>query len=411
MVAPLEGVRVVDMTSALAGPFCTLLLAGLGADVIKIEAPGGSDLARSNAPYIGPSGVHMQPLDPQDLSVFFLNRSRNKRSVTLDAKSPTGRALLYRLIERSDVFVQNLSLSTVERLGADYESLRKINGKLIYCSILGVDKESPFAGMKVVDILIQALSGIMDVTGEPGTPPMRVGIPIGDFCAPLFALSGILAALHMRERTGRGQELSVSLVDALASLVAAEQFDALEAVGIPSRTGNSHARLAPFGVYPCEDGYVAVAAMHDNWFVSLVDAMGRSYLAADPRFSTRAARALHGSELDEIVTNWTRERSQEQVLSLLTAKGGVPSVAVRSIGDVISDYALQENGALVPLHHPNSDVNSRLMGSGLPWHFSDSSVDLNRPAPWLGADNSAVYGALLGLSDEELQTLSNRGVI
>jgi crotonobetainyl-CoA:carnitine CoA-transferase CaiB-like acyl-CoA transferase len=408
---PLAGVRVVDMTSALAGPFCTLLLASMGAEVIKIEAPGGSDLARTNPPYVGRDGLHLGSYGADEISVFLLNRTRNKQSITLDVKSPAGKEMLYELVKVSDVFVQNLSDGAVDRMGADYKTLRALNEGLVYCSIFGVSDDSPFAGLKVMDILVQALSGIMDVTGDPGGPPMRVGIPIGDLCGPLFAVSGILAALRVSERTGVGQKVSVSLVDALASLVAAEHFDALSSVGIAARSGNSHSRLAPFGVYPCRDGFVAIAAVMDEWFAPLARAIGREDLVSDERFTTRAARVDHSAKLDELIVTWTKVRSKDEVVRVLFTVAGVPTAPVRSVGDVLTDESLRRSGAIVPLRHPDPTVQVGVAGSGVPWRFSMSPVGLDRPAPRLGADNEAVYGGLLGLGPGELARLRREGVI
>jgi crotonobetainyl-CoA:carnitine CoA-transferase CaiB-like acyl-CoA transferase len=408
---PLAGVRVVDMTSALAGPFCTLLLASMGAEVIKIEAPWGGDLARTNPPYLGRRGLHLDRTDPDEMSLFLLNRTRNKRSVTLDAKSPTGREILHKLVRVSDVFVQNLSDGAVERMAADYKTLSALNRRLVYCTIDGVSGDSPFAGLKIMDILVQALSGIMDVTGEPGQSPTRVGIPIGDLCAPLFAVSGILAALRVSERTGVGQKISVSLVDALASLIALEHFDALESVGIPVRSGNSHARLAPFGVYPCRDGFVAIAAVLDQWFVPLARAIGREDLISDEHFASRAARADYSAELDEVIVEWTKSRSRDDVVHSLFNVAGVPTAPVRTVADVLRDQSLRQGGAIVALSHPDGSVETDLTGSGVPWRFSMSKVALDRPAPRLGADNDAVYGELLGLDEEALTRLRREKVI
>lgn len=408
---PLTGVRIVDMTSALAGPFCTLLLASMGAEVIKIEAPGGRDLARTNPPYVGRSGLHLASSEEDEMSVFLLNRTRNKRSVTLDVKSEAGKEMLYGLVKRSQVFVQNLSDGAVERMGADYETLRAVNESLVYCSIVGVSEDSPYAGLKVMDILVQALSGIMDVTGEPEMPPMRVGIPIGDLCAPLFAVGAILAALRVSERTGLGQKVSVSLVDALTSLVAVEHFDALAKVGIATRSGNSHARLAPFGVYACRDGFVAIAAVMDEWFAPLARAIGRADLVADGRFATRGARADHSGELDKLITAWTKQRSKDEVVRLLFTVAGVPTAPVRAVGEALADESLQRNGTVTALRHPDPCVHVGVAGSGVPWRFSMSTVGLDRPAPRLGADNDTVYGELLGLGPQELAGLRRQKVI
>ena len=408
---PLTGIRVIDMTYALAGPFCTLLLAGLGAEVIKVEAPSGGDLARANPPFLGPNGISLTAAGPDDLSISVLNRNRNKRSVTLDLKSRDGRQLLHRLIGTGDVFVQNLGDGVADRLGADYASLQQVNPRLVYCSIAGLGDGSPFKGLKVMDILVQALSGIMDVTGEQDGRPTRVGIPIGDLCGPLFAVSAILAALRVAERDGIGQQISVNLVDALASLVAVEHFDALGSTGFQIRSGNSHSRLAPFGVYRCLDGYIAIAAPTDEWFLRLAAAIGRSDIINDARFSSRSARAKYSADLDGVIEAWTSEQTTADALQVLFGQASVPAAPVRSVNEVLSDESLHLSGAVSDLCHPDLPIHAPITGSGLPWNFSVSSVGLHRPAPRLGADNDAVYRDLLGLSPDDLAELRRRRVI
>jgi len=409
--SPLAGVRVIDMTYALAGPFCTLILAGLGAEVIKVEAPVSGDLARTNPPFLGPRGVSVGVSSPNDVSISVLDRNRNKKSITLNLKSEKGRQLFHQLVGMADVFVQNLGEGVVDRLGADYASLQTINKRLVYCSIVGLNDKSPFKGLKVMDILVQALSGVMDVTGEPGGPPMRVGITIGDLCGPLFAVGAILAALRVAERNGTGQYISVSLVDALASLVAVEHFDALERSGIPIRSGNSHPRLAPFGVYRCLDGYIAIAALLDEWFVQLAHAIGRSDILEDARFSSRSARVQHAAELDRIIEVWTEKQTTANVFQVLFHEGGIPAAPVRSVSEVLSDESLHSSGAVVKLAHPGLSIQEPITGFGLPCNFSVSKVGLQQPAPSLGADNKTVYQDLLGLDQNELEELRRRGVI
>lgn len=409
--SPLAGVRVIDMTYALAGPFCTLLLASLGAQVIKVEAPAGGDLARANPPYLGPNGISLTRSGEDDLSISVLNRNRNKQSITLDLKSEDGRALFHRLIETGDVFVQNLGDGVADRLGADYDTLQRINPRLVYCSIGGLGDDSPFKGLKVMDILVQALSGIMDVTGEPGGPPMRVGIPIGDLCGPLFAVSAILAGLRVAERDGIGQRISVNLVDALAALVAVEHFDALASVGLQIRTGNSHARLSPFGMYRCIDGYIAIAALTDDWFARLAAAIGRSDIVSDARFASRPARVKYSAELDQVIEAWTREQTTDTAVKILLGEADVPTAPVRSVNDVLADESLRASGAVASLRHPDLPVHAPVTGSGVPWHFSVSTVGLRRPAARLGGDNDTVYRELLGLGPDELADLRLRQVI
>ena len=249
LTRPLEGIRVLDLTVALAGPYCSLLLAGMGAEVIKIEGPNGGDIARTNPPYFGPDGFHFDRMEEGDVSISILARARNKKSITLDLKTESGREIFMRLVKLSDVMVENLSDGAAARLGVGYDVVRAANKKIVYASISGLGDPSPFPGLKVMDIIVQALSGIMSATGMPDGPPIRVGIPIADLLAPLYATSGILAALLQRGRTGVGQHVKVSMLDCLASLLAVDHFDVYQRAGLSPRTGNFKHRAAPFGLY------------------------------------------------------------------------------------------------------------------------------------------------------------------
>jgi len=245
---PLDGIRVLDLTVALAGPYGSLLLGGLGAEIIRVESPGGGDIARNNPPYVGGEGIHFGVRHDDEVSLSILNRARNKKSITLDLKSEQGRALFMKLAKECDVLIENASEGATARLGVDYDSVRQANPKIIYASIKAFGEPSPYPRLKGMDIIVQALSGIMDVTGFAEGPPVRCGLPIADMVAPLFAVNGILSALIHRGRTGEGQRVQVSMLDCLASLVAEEHFDDYLVRGYPKRWGNFMERLTPFGV-------------------------------------------------------------------------------------------------------------------------------------------------------------------
>jgi crotonobetainyl-CoA:carnitine CoA-transferase CaiB-like acyl-CoA transferase len=413
--APADGIlsdlRVLDLTVALAGPFCTLNLAGMGAEVIKIEAPGGGDIARWNPPYVGPSGVHFGRPEGEDMSVSMMNRARNKKSITLDLKSERGHEVFLALARHADVVVENFSEGTAERLGVGYDAVREVNPRIVYCSISGLGQHSAQPELKSMDIIVQALSGIMDVTGFADGPPVRVGVPVGDLTAPLYATSGILAALWYRERTGRGQHLDVSLVDCLSALVAEEHFDVFEQAGFPSRNGNFHARLTPFGVYRASDGYVAIGAVTDRWAALLFEAMGQPQLAADPRFAERGPRAANSAALNEMIEAWTSTLTRDELVDVLFEQRRVPAVRVRGPREMIEDEQLLARGAVVPLEHPTLGYAEPVKGSGLPIRFSEGHAGFDRPSPVLGQHNEDVYGTLLGLDAAQLEALRGDGVI
>jgi formyl-CoA transferase len=409
---PLDGIRVLDLTVALAGPYGSLLLGGLGAEVIHVESPGGGDIARNNPPYVGAEGIHFGIRQEAEVSLSILNRARNKKSITLDLKSAQGRALFMRLAKECDVVIENASEGATARLGVDYESVREANPRIIYASIKAFGEPSPYPRLKGMDIIVQALSGIMDVTGFADGPPVRCGLPIADMVAPLFAVNGILSALIHRGKTGEGQRIQVSMLDCLASLVAEEHFDVYLNEGYPKRSGNFMERLTPFGVYASRDGCVALVAFQPEWFRNLADALGRPELAEDPRFAALGPRSRNSAEINAIIQGWVGQRASAEVIRELQEKRGVPCAEVRSPHQVLNDPHLRARGAVVPLEHPGLAAGgATAMGMGLPIHFSETPVGFDQPAQALGASNDEVYRGLLKVSEEELRQLSKHGVI
>lgn len=407
---PLEGIRVLDLTVALAGPYGSLLLGGLGAEVIRVESPGGGDIARNNPPYVGKDGIHFGVRHDDEVSLTILNRGRNKKSITLDLKSKQGKALFMQLAQECDVVIENASEGATARLGVDYGSVRQANPKIVYASIKAFGEPSLYPNLKGMDIIVQALSGIMDVTGFADGPPTRWGLPIADMVAPLFAVNGILSALIHRGKTGEGQLVQVSMLDCLASLVAEEHFDVFLAHGYPLRSGNFQDRLVPFGVYGTRDGHVALVAFQPDWFQGLMDAMGQPELAKDPRYATRGPRMKHAADINAMIEVWARKHTNAEVIHELQVKRGVPAAPVRSPQEVLRDPALQQSGAVVKLDHPNlSGIEA--MGMGLPIRFSETPAQFDQPAQALGASNDDIYRGLLKLSDAELQQLRSEGVI
>jgi len=410
MARPLEGIRILDLTVALAGPYGTMLLGGMGAEVIRIEAPGGSDIARTNPPFVGADGIHFGVAADDDVSISYLNRSRNKKSITLDLKSERGRAILFELAKQADVVMENMSEGTAARLGVGYDDVRAHNPRIVYASVSAFGDPSVVPGLKGMDIIVQALSGLMEVTGFADGPPTRCGVPMADLIAPLFAVNGILAALIHRGRTGEGQHVKVSMLDCLASLLAEEHFDVFEHAGYARRSGNYHDRLVPFGVYPSKDGYVAIAALTPAWFGSLLEVLGRTELADDPRFATRGPRMKHAAELNAIVEAWTGEHTNAEILAELHEKRRIPCAPVRTPDEVLNDPRLRSRGAVVDLEHPVYGAVGAA-GMGLPIQFSACHAQFDQAAPVLGSANAEIYGELLRINDDDLAELENAGVI
>jgi CoA:oxalate CoA-transferase len=407
---PLDDITVLDVTTALAGPFATLLLAGLGARVIKVENPVGGDTSRHNAPYLGLNGPTLTRQHPDDVSISSINRLRNKLGVTLNLKHPRARQVFGDLVAKSDVLVENFSFGVLERLGVGYAFAKTINPRIVFCSITGFGTTGDGGPGKAMDTIIQAMSGVMQTSGGPDDPPVRVGFPVADLGAPLFGVIGVLAALHQAKRTGVGQHVDISMLGTVTSLLADEPFDALSRCGVPVRTGLTLPRLTPFGVYRALDGHVAICAPTDVFVAGLVRALGDPDLAADPRFQSRDQRVRHADEVNAIVERWTSTRTVRDIQDALEAVD-VPCAEVRDPAAAIRDPHVTARHETVPLHHPTHGNIGDIYGMGLPIHFSDADAGFDQPPPALGQHNAAVYHELLGYSDGQLDELKRLGVI
>jgi crotonobetainyl-CoA:carnitine CoA-transferase CaiB-like acyl-CoA transferase len=400
----------MDLTLALAGPFATFLLAGLGARVINIENPQSPDPCRQNPPYLGRDGVSLGRTRPEDVSVSALNRLRGKYAVTLNLKQTGARDVFADLLRRADIVVENFSAGTLERLGVGYSFAQSINPRVIYCSVTGFGAtQAPGTG-KAMDNIIQALSGLMMTSGSPDDPPVRVGVPMADLVAPVFGVVGILAALRQREASGRGQHVDVSMLGVLTSLVAAEPFDLLEACGMPQRTGRVVPRLTPFGVYESADGYVAICAPTEQFARGVFAAIGHPEFEHDPRFATRDARVAHVDEMNAHIEAFTRTLPTTDLLPLLE-RHNVPAADVRSPREAVRDPRVQRRGETVPLEHPELGRVADVVGMGVPITFSEAPQACLRPAPSVGQDNALVYGEWLGYGPAGVETLRAAGII
>jgi len=407
---PLAGLTVLDLTLALAGPFATYLLAALGARVIKIENPNAPDPCRENAPFIGRQGVSLGRTEADDMSVSAINRLRGKHAVTLDLKQPGSKDVFADLLRQADIVVENFSAGTLDRLGIGYEFGKTINPGVLYCSISGFGATQKPGTGKAMDSIIQALSGLMMTSGTPEEPPVRVGVPVADLMAPVFAVLGLLAALRQRDATGHGQHVDVSMLGVLTSLVASEPFDVLEACGMPQRTGRVVPRLTPFGVYEAADGYLAICAPTETFARNLFAAIGQPELEADPRFATRDARVANMDAINKIIETFTLARPSSDLLALFEIHG-VPSAKVRSPADAFRDPRVLARGETVPIEHPQFGRVADVVGMGLPIQFSGADPDAPRPAPTVGQDNLLVYGDWLGYGPAEVQRLQAEGII
>ncbi|MDX9874115.1 MAG: CaiB/BaiF CoA-transferase family protein [Spongiibacteraceae bacterium] len=407
---PLEGLRVVDLTRALAGPYATLLLAGLGAEVIKIEDPRGGDLARENSPYVGRDGVVVERRHEDDVSVSHLTRARGKRGVSLNLKQPGAQQVFRDLVRNADIVVENFTAGTADRLGVGYAVAREENPRIIYCSLSGFGGTTTEGG-KAMDIIIQALSGAMYASGAVNEPPVRIGIPIADMLAPVFAVIGILAALEQRHRTRHGQHIDVSMLGALTSFVAIENWAAMEAAGMQVRTGLTVQRLSPFGVFECADGYVALVAVHEKLAQGLFRAMDRPELSKDPRFANRDARVANAVALEAMITEWSRKLTTAEVVAKLEREG-VPVAPVRHPEEALQDPRVVERHETSAVVHPSYPATVDLRTAGIPIIFSEAATGFDDVLPvHIGEHNDDVLVGLLGYSSEQIAELRAQGVI
>jgi CoA:oxalate CoA-transferase len=405
---PLQGVTVLDLTRALAGPFSTLLLTGLGATVIRIEEPKGD--GRDNAPFLGREGASLRRRSPEDVSIGHLIRHRGKRSITLNLKHPEARGIFAELVRHVDVVVENYTRGTAERLGVGYTQAAAAKPDIIYCSISGFGQEGVPGTGKAMDGIIQAMSGVMMTSGRPEDPPTRIGVPFADLSTPLFATIGILSALYHHSQTGKGQYIDVSMLGAMTALQAIEPFKVLEDLGVPMRTGATVPRLSPFGVFPAADGHVVICCSGDKNFGILARVMGRPELVEDERFSSQAARLQNYEALDAEVGAWTATLPAAEITARLE-DAGIAGAVVRTPDQASRDERVLARGEVVRLEHPQFGAVQEVFGPGVPIVFSETPAAIPPKPSALGEHNAEVYQGWLGLTDDDLARLRAENAI
>jgi len=382
--APLEGIRVLDLTQVMAGPFCTMQLGDMGADVIKVEPPGTGDLSRR----MGGDALRLTGDDRAP----FLALNRNKRSITLDLKDPDDRERFMALVPGADVLVENFRPGVMARLGLDYESLAVHNPRLVYASISGFGQDGPLADRPGFDLIAQGLSGVMSVTGTPGGAPVKCGIPVADLAAGLYATQGILAALLVRERTGEGQFLETSLFESALALSVWETTEYWATGVAPSAMGSAHRLNAPYEVFATSDGYIAIAAITDGQWRQLCAALSRDALANDPRFATNADRMAHRDALAAELTSTLRGASTDAWVERLL-ESGVPAGPIHDYAQVFADPHTAARGMVQTIVHP---VEGEVKSLGFPLHLTGTPLAIRRPPPLLGEHTAEILAELSG---------------
>ncbi|HXH81360.1 MAG TPA: CoA transferase [Candidatus Tectomicrobia bacterium] len=385
---------MLDQTQVMAGPFCAMLLADMGADVIKIEPPEGE--TTRHMPLAFPSGV----------SGPFLAVNRNKRGITLDLKQPEGVRILERLVATADVLVENYRPGVAKRLGVDYERLSAVNPRLIYCSISGFGQTGPYASRGGYDLIAQGMSGIMSATGTEGGPPVKVGVPVTDLGAGLFATVGILCALRARRITGRGQLVDTSLFEAGVALSAWEATQYWYTGEVPRGLGTAHRLNAPYQAFRASDGHFTVGAANDNLFPRFCALLGLDHLVRDPRFASVPQRLEHRAELEALIEAVTVRHPRRHWLALCEA-AGVPAGPIYSVPEALADPHVLARGMVQELEHPRA---GRVKTLGNPVKMSATPPAMRRAAPELGADTDAVLREL-GLGDAEIAALRAKRVV
>ena len=390
----LEGLRVLDQTQVMAGPFCAMLLADMGADVVKIEPPGG-ETTRAMDLEAAPG-----------VSAPFLAVNRNKRGLVLDLKRVEGVAILTQLVATADVLIENYLPGVARRLGVDYATLSAVNPRLVYCSISGFGQTGPYAERGGYDLIAQGMSGIMSATGSEGGAPVKVGVPITDLGAGLFAVFGILCAVRARRVTGRGQFVDTSLFEAGLALSAWEATEYWYTGQVPRGLGTAHRLNAPYQAFRASDGYFTVGAANDNLFPRFCAILGRDDLVHDPRFDSLARRLRHRAELERLVEAVTERRPRAHWLAQCEA-AGVPAGPINTVPEALDDPHVHARGMVQELAHPDA---GRVKGLGNPVKLSATPPAMRKAAPRLGEDTDAIL-AELGLDPPAIAALRAKGVV
>lgn len=395
MGGALEGVRVLELGRVLAAPFCGQMLGDLGAEVIKVEVPGTGDESRA----YGPPFVNGE-------SFYFLSLNRNKESVTLNLKHARAREILARLIERSDVFVHNSVPGPMARLGFSYEDVRVINPRIIYCAISGFGQSGPERDRPALDMMAQALSGLMYLTGPADGPPLRSGAAVSDIAAGMFAAYAIVAALFHRQRTGEGQMVDTSLIEASIALLTYQASRYFVTGQNPARLGNAHPSIVPYDCYQTADGWVTVAIMNQPMWSRFCQTLDLDVVTSDPRFATNADRVQNRAALDAILRETFRRLTTCDAVSKLSA-ASVPCADVRDLRAVFADAQVQHLGVRQMVHHP---VTGDIEVTAAPYHLSATPPAVRKPPPRLG-EHTERWLREVGVDSEEMAQLEREGAI
>ena len=391
----LESLHILDLSRVLAGPYCAMVLADLGADVVKVEIPGAGDDSRAYGPFLNGE------------SAYYMSINRNKRGITLNLKDPAGRAVFLRLVAWADVLIENYRPGTMDRLGLGYTDLELVNPRLIYAAVSGFGATGPYRQRPAYDIIAQGMGGLMSITGHPGGPPTRVGASVGDIIAGLYTAVGILAAVNERAASGRGQFIDVSMMDCQVSVLENAIARYLATGTVPTPLGNHHPSITPFSTFKAADGHIIIAAGNNEVFARLCKTLGIPDLPADPRFATNDARTRNRDALAAALEAVLASAPTDHWLALLEASG-VPAAPVLTVDKVVSDPQIAARGMVADIDHP---VAGPTKVPGVPVKMSRTQGTVRQPAPTLGQHNDEILTQIAGLSVEEIEQLRAKGVL
>ena len=375
MPAPLSGLRVIELARILAGPWAGQTLSDLGADVIKVEAPEGDDTRRWGPPFID--------REEDRSAAYFHATNRGKKSVTVDFRTPEGQETVRRLVADADVVIENFKVGGLAKYGLDFAALSALNPRLIYCSITGFGQTGPYAHRAGYDFIIQGMAGLMSVTGEPDGQPQKVGVAVTDIFTGVYAATAILAALHQRDTTGRGQQIDMALLDVATSIMANQAMNFLATGTAPRKMGNAHPNLAPYAVFDCADGWIILATGNDAQYRRLCTLLRLPGMAAAPEFATNADRIANRAAMTEALADATRHWSKADLLAACEAEG-VPAGPINDLAEVFADPQIIHRGLKITVQG--------VPGVRSPFTFSDATLALDRPAPKLGEHQDEVLG-------------------
>jgi len=397
MTLPLRGVRILDFSQALAGPYGSQILGDLGAEVIKIEVPPEGDYSRTMPPY-----------SVNGFSAYFLGFNRNKKSLTLNLKTDQGKRIFFELVKKSDVVYDNFRPGVRERLGIDYESCRKVNPKIISCSISGFGQTGPYRDRPALDLIIQGMGGAMSFTGEEGREPVRMGLPMGDLAGGLFAVQGILAALYSRKETGEGQNIDISLLDCQIALLTYRAQYFFIGGEIPVPIGSGHTSGVPIRAFKAKDGkFITLEAVADRIWSALCDAVGHPEWKEDPRFHTKLTRFQNRAVLNSFLEEVFATKNRDEWIEILV-KTGVAAGPVKTLDEALSDAQVLHRNMVVEMDHP---CCGKLKATGNPIKMSGSKEEVFNPQPALGEHAEEILSELLGYPRQEIEDLKKARVI